>query len=260
MRMNTSICYVTVKQATQRPVPLSRLVMFTVLAPDVVPEEIVMLAVSLPELTNVVEFTVIPDPKRTVAPARKFEPKMSTERVAPLAPWLGEVDVTTGAGRIVRHPRHMAVPPPEVTVTSRAPTGAVAVAFTLMDSLVLLTKAVETTVAPVPDTVVVAPDWKLVPFTERVRVPFWPSVFGLTDEMAGPPAPIVTMPLPVLVWPSGFVTVTLWGPEAAPTVETFNVTCVGLLKVTLLTVTPPVADAPMWLNGTAFPPRFDPGS
>ena len=101
---------------------------------------------------------------------------MSTERVAPLARWFGEVDVTTGAGRIVRHPRHMAVPPPEVTVRSRAPTGAVAVAFTLMDSLVLLTKAVETTVTPVPDTVVVAPDWKLVPFTARVRVPFWPSV------------------------------------------------------------------------------------
>ena len=60
--MNTSMCYVTVKQPTQRAVPLSRLVTFTVLAPVVVPEEIVMLAVSLPELTNVVEFTVMPDP------------------------------------------------------------------------------------------------------------------------------------------------------------------------------------------------------
>ena len=154
----------------------------------------------------------------------------------------------------------MAVPPPEVTVRSRDPTGAVAVAFTLMDRLVLLTKAVETTETPVPDTVVVAPGWKLVPFTDRVRVPFWPSVFGLTDEMVGPPEPIVRTPLPVLVWPSGFVTVTLWGPEAAPTVETFSVTWVALVKVTLLTVTPPVTEASIWLNGTAFPPRFEPGS
>lgn len=246
----------------QRPVPLSRLITFTVLAPVVVLEEIVMLAVSLPELTKVIEFTVIPDPKRTVAPARKFEPTMSRKRVAPLAPVFGEVDVTTGAGRIVRHPAHVVEFPPVVTVTSRAPVGAVAAAFTLMDSLVLLTKAVETTVTPVPDTVMVAPDWKLVPFTAKVRVPFWPSALGLTDEIVGPPAlaPTVRMPLPVPVCPSGFVTVTLWGPATAPTVETFNVTCVGLLKVTLLTVTPPVTDAAMWLNGTAFPPRFEPGS
>ena len=184
-RNTLSGCYVTAKQPTQRPAPLSRLVTFTVLAPEVVPEEIVMLAVSLPELTNVVELTVIPDPKRAVAPAWKFEPKMFTERAAPLAPMFGEVDATTGAGRIVRQPRHMAAPPPDVTVMSRAPTRAVVVAFTLMDSLVLLTKAVETTVTPVPDTVVVAPGWKLAPFTDRVRVPFWPSVFGLTDEMVG---------------------------------------------------------------------------
>ena len=61
--MNISMCYVTVKQPAQRPVPLSRLITFTVLAPVVVLDEIVMVAVSLPELTNVVEFTVIPDPK-----------------------------------------------------------------------------------------------------------------------------------------------------------------------------------------------------
>ena len=52
----------------------------------------------------------------------------------------------------------------------------------------------------------------------------------------------------------------LWAPEAAPTVDTFKVIWVGLLKVTLLTVTPPVMEAPMWLNGTALPPRFEPGS
>jgi len=54
--------------------------------------------------------------------------------------------------------------------------------------------------------------------------------------------------------------VTLCAPEAAPTVETFNVICVGLVKVTVFTVTPPVTEAPMWLKGTALPPRFEPGS
>ena len=53
---------------------------------------------------------------------------------------------------------------------------------------------------------------------------------------------------------------TLWAPDAAPTVEMFKVICVGLVKVTLLTVTPPLTEAPMWLNGTAPPPKFEPGS
>jgi hypothetical protein len=190
-----------VKQPTQDPVPLSGLTTFTVLAPVVVPEEMVILAVSFPELMNVVEFTVTPEPNLALAPARKFEPRMSTERVIPLAPLFGEVDVGFGAGLIVRHPVHVAEPPPAVTVTSRAPTGAVAAAFTLIVSLVLLTKLVETTVTPVPDTDVVAPDWKLLPFTVRFRVPPWPSAFGLTEEMVGPPAvaPTVKMPFPALV-------------------------------------------------------------
>ena len=173
----------------------------TVLAPFVVREETVILALSLPELTKVVDFTVIPDPKRAAAPARNLEPTMSTERVTPLALLLGEVDVTAGAGLMVRHPPHVAESPPVVTVTSRAPMGAVAVALTLMDSLVLLTNVVETTVTPVPETEVVAPDWKLVPFTVRVREPFWPSLLELTEEIAGPPppAPTVRIPSPVLV-------------------------------------------------------------
>jgi hypothetical protein len=77
----------------------------------------------------------------------------------------------------------------------------VAAAFTLIVSLMLLTKVVETTVTPVPDTDVVAPDWKLVPFTVSVRVPPWPSLFGLTEEMVGAPALPVTvrMPFPVRV-------------------------------------------------------------
>jgi hypothetical protein len=160
-----------VKHPTQLPVPLSGLITFTVLVPVVVPAEIVMRAVSFVELTNVVELTVIPEPKRATAPAWKFDPRMSTDRVVPLAPRVGDADVGFGAGSIVRHPVHVAEPPLVVTVTSRAPIGAVAAAFTLTLSLPLLTKVVDTTVTPVPDTDVVAPDWKLVPFTATVLVP-----------------------------------------------------------------------------------------
>jgi len=171
-----------------------------VLAPVVAPDAIVMLAVSLPGLMKVVEFTVMPDPKRAFAPARKSEPSTSTESVSPRAPLFGEVDVGTGAGSIVRHPVQVAEAAPVVTVTSRAPMGAVAAAFSLTESLVLLTKVVETTVTPVPDTAVDAPDWKFVPFTVSVRVPFWPSLLGLREETVGPAlAPTVKMPFPVEV-------------------------------------------------------------
>jgi hypothetical protein len=192
--------YVTVKQPMHEPVPLSGFTTFTVLAPVVAPEEIVMLAVSVLELTKVVEWTVIPGPNLALAPPRKFEPRMSTEMLAPLAPWLGEVEVGAGAAWIWRHPVHVADCPLDVTDTLRFPTGAVAVAFTLIVSWLLLTKVVEATVTPVPETEAVAPDWKFVPFTVRFRVPPWPTVFGLIDEMVGSPAPAVTvrMPVPVL--------------------------------------------------------------
>jgi hypothetical protein len=177
------------------------LITFTVLLPVVVPEETVMLTVSLPELTNVVELTVIPAPNRAVAPAWKSDPITSTESLVPLAPLAGDVEVGAGAGSIVRQSVQVADPAPSVTVTSRTPIGAVAAAFTLTVSLVLLTKVVEGTVTPVPDTEAVAPDVKLLPVTVSVRVPFWPSVFGLTDEIVGEPAlaPTVRMPFPVLV-------------------------------------------------------------
>src|SRR6478672_625564 len=173
--------YVTVKQPTHEPVPLSGLTSFTVLRPVVVPEEIVMLAVSLPELTNVVECTVTPDPNLAFAPAWKFEPRMSTERLVPLAPLFGEVDVGAGAAWILRHPVHVTERPLELTVTSRTPIGAVAAAFTPIVSWLPLTRFVEITVTPVPETEAVAPGWRFAPFTVRFRVPPWPRAFGLID-------------------------------------------------------------------------------
>jgi hypothetical protein len=53
------------------------------------------------------------------------------------------------------------------------------------------------------------------------------------------------MPFPVRACPSGFVTVTFWAPDEAPTVERFSVICVGVANVTLFTFTPPVTDAVM---------------
>ncbi len=59
----------TVKQFVHEPLPASGLVTVTFPAPVVAPAETVMLAVSEVEETNVVEFTVIPDPEKAdVAP------------------------------------------------------------------------------------------------------------------------------------------------------------------------------------------------
>src|SRR4029079_5617588 len=108
----------------------------------------VMFAVSLPELTKVVEFTVTPAPNVALTPARKFDPRTSTERVVPLAPWLGWVDGVPGSAWIARHAVQVADCPPDVTVTSRLPTGAVAAALTLILSVVLVTKEHANNVTP----------------------------------------------------------------------------------------------------------------
>lgn len=68
-RRSPAFLYVTEKQLTQDPTPLSGLITLTVRVPVVVPGEMVTFAMSLLELMNVVEFTVTPDPIRTTAPA-----------------------------------------------------------------------------------------------------------------------------------------------------------------------------------------------
>ena len=52
-------------------------------------------------------------------------------------------------------------------------------------------------------------------------------------------AAMVRTPVPVTLWPSGFVTVTSWGPTSAAVVLRLRVICVGLVNVTALTTTPP---------------------
>ena len=53
-------------------------------------------------------------------------------------------------------------------------------------------------------------------------------------------AVVISIPVPVRLCPSGLVMVTSCMPGVAPLVDIFSVTCVGSVKVTLLTTTPPV--------------------
>src|SRR5262249_54793073 len=61
----------------------------------------------------------------------------------------------------------------------------------------------------------------------------------------GLPEPIVNIPLPVALWPSGLLIVTFCAPGDADVVLRLRVTWVGSTYVTELTVTPPVTRAEM---------------
>ena len=76
---------------------MSELITVTVRAPVVVAAAIFTFAVNLVDETNVVETTVTPDPNLAIAPARKCEPRMSTDMVVPRTPLPGDVDVGSGA-------------------------------------------------------------------------------------------------------------------------------------------------------------------
>src|SRR2546427_751326 len=86
----------------------------------------------------------------------------------------------------------------------------------------------------------------------------WPSVF-VTDTSAESEAPRLTLMqlLPATLWPSGLVMDTFLRPLVVAV--TLSVTDVGLLKVTLFTVTPPLTVACKRL-GYPGPPASRPGS
>src|SRR5260370_39092075 len=67
----------------------------------------------------------------------------------------------------------------------------------------------------------------------------WPAVpaTGVSTAIAGP-AITLSSPLPVALWPSGFVMVTAFAPPAVLIVDRLSVTDVALVTVTLFTVTP----------------------
>src|SRR5687768_11156680 len=75
-----------------------------------------------------------------------------------------------------------------------------------------------------------------------------------------PQVPVtVRIPMPVMAWPSGLVTVTFLAPGVAPIVRRFSVTWVGETKVTEFTATPPVTAAAMRFAKPG-PPGSGPGS
>jgi hypothetical protein len=65
-------------------------------------------------------------------------------------------------------------------------------------------------------------------------------------RVPGEQATTVMRLAPVAVWPSGLMMVMLFVPAAALVVFRLTVAWVGSVNVTLLTVMPPVAVAPMW--------------
>src|SRR5215467_13051852 len=91
--------------------------------------------------------------------------------------------------------------------------------------------------------VTVAPEAKFEPVIVTEVPPAVGPEFGLIEVTVTPELDPVIVRMPaalVMDWPSGFVTVIVRGPTAAPpATEMFRVTCVGSVYVTLLTVTPP---------------------
>ena len=130
-------------------------------------DSIVTLAVSSVDDLKVVEFTVTPVPENAAcspAPLTKPLPLIAIDWF--VAPWpreLGLVEVSVGAALTVKAPVDVAeVVSGLVTVTFREPVAAPAVTEMLAVISVLLTKAVELTVIPVPENEATRP----VPLTK----------------------------------------------------------------------------------------------
>jgi hypothetical protein len=151
----------------------------------------VMLAVSEVELTNVVEFTVIPVPENETAspePLSKLVPVIVMFwLVAPCPRELGLVDVTVGPALTVNAPVAVATSPSGlVTETLRDPVPALPAIVMLAVSEVELTKLTELTVIPDPENPTVAPDTKLVPVIVIVwLVAPWSNEAGATEVAVG---------------------------------------------------------------------------
>ena len=127
---------------------------------------------------------------------------------------MGVTDVMTGPVLTVKQPAHDPTPPSGfVTVTSRAPTGAVDATEIISVSNVELVNVTDLTVTPEPLTATVAPETKPVPFNFTVRheAP-WPNAFGDNDVAVTAPVALGTTVLeaadagPV---PTAFVAVTV---------------------------------------------------
>jgi hypothetical protein len=169
----------------------SGLVTVTFRVPVVAFPATVMLAVSEVELTNVVEFTVIPVPENETAspePLSKLVPVIVMFwLVAPCPRELGLAEVTVGAAFTVNRADPVATSPSGlVTETLRDPVPGLPAIVMLAVSEVELTKLTELTVIPDPENPTVAPDTKLVPVIVIVwLVAPWSNEAGATEVAVG---------------------------------------------------------------------------
>src|SRR4051812_20111423 len=126
-----------------------------------------------------------------------------------------------GSGPMLKQPVQEPAPPllGLVTVTVRAPCGAVESTVTLATTCCASVKSVDTTVTPLPEIVTFAPVTKPVPVTVSGVEALVPEAGGVselgdTEVTCGPattPKPLTNLPVP----PSGLVTMTSRLPMGA---------------------------------------------
>jgi hypothetical protein len=114
------------KASVALPPPGAELVTTTLLEAKSASEAMLMLAVMLPAVLTVTEFTVTPGPKLTLlTPAIKFDPTKETLSVCPRAPTAGLILETVGTGFPTVKPLDNVIDPPPgaefVTVTFLVP-------------------------------------------------------------------------------------------------------------------------------------------
>lgn len=244
--VNTGAGLFTVKPfvSVSAPPPGVVFVMITSRGPSTALSAIVMFAVSCVALLIVVALTVISLPKLTlVTPAIKLLPFKTTSSVCKRPPLFGVAFVNTGAGLFTVKPFvKVALPPPGsgfVTVTSRAPSAAVAAIVIFAVSCVAESMVVVFTVMSLPKLTVVAPPRKFDPLTTTSKVCNRLPLLGFTLVIVNAGNPIVNPPAKIAVPPPGpaFVTAISRAPSAAftPTVM-FAVICVKLFTVVELII------------------------
>src|SRR5207245_1567194 len=147
----------------------------------------------------------------------KFDPAISTPGMFwPCPPEFGVIEVIFGAGsRTVKALERVADwISGSVTITVRAPSGALAAIERVVLSCPELTKVTGPTVIPPEVTkAIFAPLWKFEPRTVKALPESpWSSATGLTEPIAGAKSSTAKTSSPVSVWPSGLVTVSERGP------------------------------------------------
>src|SRR6202030_2210411 len=222
----------------------------------------VNVAVICVALATVVLLTVIPAPLTPmVAPATKCVPVSVTATLWPCPPLFGLIEVSVGGARFTVNGCAPLVPPEVVTVTFRAPVGALPAMVNVAVICVVLTTVVLLTVIPAPLRPIVAPAIKFVPVSVTATLCPCTPFFGVIEVSVGGARFTVNGCAPLV--PPEVVTVTFRAPVAALlAMANVAVICVALTTVVLLTVIPaplrPIVDpatkfVPVSVTGTLCP-------